>query len=103
MSDAWIVILLLTLTTMVLKFIGPLILGHRELPGWAMRVFTVLPAALLTALIVVQVMGQGDRVVVDERLVGLAAAGGVLAWRRGAIAGAVVAAMLATALTRALL
>lgn len=93
MSDAWLVVVLLTVATVAIRISGPLLTGHRELPTWAVPVITVLPGALLTALIVVQVFGDGDRIVVDERLAGLAVAGLVL-WRRQ---NAVILAMLAAA------
>lgn len=101
MDDIWAVIFLMTLTAIALKVSGPFLVGHRELPGWALPVITVLPGALLTALIVVQVVADENRVVVDERLVGLAAAGGILWWRREALILAIVGAAAAAALVRA--
>lgn len=45
------------------------------------RVADLLPVALLAALIAVQVLGDGQRLVLDARLVGLAAAVGALLLR----------------------
>lgn len=102
MSDTWLVVLLLTLATVAIRISGPLLTGHRELPGWAAPVIAVLPGALLTALIVVQVFSDGDRLVLDERLAGLAAAGLVLWRRRGAVITAMIAAAAVAAALRAL-
>ena len=93
MSDAWLIVILLTLATIAIRISGPLLTGHRQIPAWAIPVITVLPGALLTALIVVQVFSDGDQVVVDERIAGLAVAGLVL-WRRP---NAVILAMMAAA------
>lgn len=41
---------------------------------WVARVADLLPVALLSALIAVQVLGDGQQLVLDARLVGLAAA-----------------------------
>lgn len=101
MSDIWAVVLLMTVGVVVIKTSGPFLIGHRELPGWAMPVITVLPGALLTAIIVVQVLSDGKKIVVDERLLGLAVAGSILWWRRNALLAAVVAAAASVALIRA--
>lgn len=102
MSDAWLIVALLTVATVAIRISGPLLTGHRELPAWATPVITVLPGALLTALIVVQVLSDGDRIVVDERLVGLAVAGLVLWRRQNAVILAMMAAAIAVAAIRAL-
>lgn len=101
MSDIWAVIVLLTFAVMLTKIGGPLLIGHRELPDWAIPVITVLPGALMTAVIVVQVLGAGNKIVVDERLAGLAAAGLVLYWRRNAFIAAIIAAAATAAVIRA--
>lgn len=102
MSTSWAIIILLAVTTMLARASGPLIIGRRELPSWSTPLIAVLPAALLTALIVVQVFTDGDRVVVDERLGGLAAAAIVLWWRRQSLILAMVAAAVVVAVLRAL-
>lgn len=103
MNETWALILVLAVATFALKVSGPLMIGHRELPRWAIPVISVLPGAMLTALIVVQTVGGEGRIVLDERLAGLTAAGIVLWWRRSALIVAVIAATATTALARALI
>lgn len=102
MSDAWLIVVLLTLATMAIRVSGPVLTGHRELPAWAVPVISVLPGALLTALIVIQVLTDGDKIVVDERLIGLAAAGLVLWRRRDSVILTMLAAAVVVAAFRAL-
>lgn len=102
MSAGWLAVILLALTTMILRASGPLIVGKRPLPAWTAPVFSVLPAALLTALIVVQVFTRGNDVLVDERVFGLLFAGMLLFWRRGAVIAAMFGAAVVVALIRAL-
>ena len=73
---------------------------HFPIP--VVNIIAVLPGALLTALIVVQVFSDGDRLVLDERLAGLVAAGLVLWRRRGAVITAMIAAAAVAAALRAL-
>jgi uncharacterized membrane protein len=102
MSNVWPTIALVALTTAALRVCGPILIGRRELPAWAIPVIEVLPGAMLTALIVVQTFSQGDRVVVDERALGIAVAGAILIWRRNALIPAVLAAVIVVALLRAI-
>lgn len=103
MSDPLVLVLGLALVTAFLRASGPLFLGERALPAWAAPVISVLPAALITGLIVVQVVGPGDSITIDERLAGLAAAGAVLWWRRTAKITPILAAAVTVALLRLLL
>lgn len=100
MSDATLVILLLGAATYVLKAAGPVLLGNRTLPPVVARVVDLLPAALLAALVATSVLPAGG-VVLDARVVGVAAAGVVL-WRGGGFIPTVVVAAAVTALVRAL-
>jgi branched-subunit amino acid transport protein len=81
MNGGWIVIAVLTVVTFAIKAAGPLAVGGRELPEWAMRLIVLLPAALLAALVVVQAATSGPRLVLDGRLAGLAVAAVALALR----------------------
>jgi branched-subunit amino acid transport protein len=98
---SWLAIAVLAGGTFALKGVGPLALGDRPLPPGAARFVELLPAALLAALIAVQVVGDDERLVVDARLAGLAAA--VVAVRlRASFLIVVIAGCAATALARAL-
>ena len=86
--------------TFVLKAVGPVLLGGRELPDPVIGVVSLLAPALLAALVATQVLGGDRELVLDERLVGLAAAVMALALRAPILV-VVVAAAAATALARA--
>jgi len=101
MSTAWVVILGLFAGVYVLKAAGPVLLGDRTLPGSVARAATLLPAALLGALVAVSTLATGKSIHVDARLVGVAAAALAL-WRKQSFIVVVIVAAAATALTRAL-
>jgi branched-subunit amino acid transport protein len=97
---SWPAILSLALGVYALKSVGPFVLGGRPLPPVAARLAELLPAALLAALIAVNVAGGDRRVVVDARLAGFVAA--VVAVRlRASFLVVVLAGCAATALARA--
>lgn len=99
MSDATVVLILMTLGTFALKSAGPLVLGDRALPLRVQQLVDLLPAALLAALAIVSTVGDGRAIVLDARVVGLLVAG-VALWRRAPFVVVVVAASAATALVR---
>jgi branched-subunit amino acid transport protein len=96
---SWTAILVLAAGTFALKATGPLVLRDRALPAALDRLVALLPAALLAALVAVNVAGADRRLVVDARLAGFVAA--VVAVRlRASFIVVVVAACAATALAR---
>lgn len=101
MSAAWTTIAALAVATAAIKAAGPLALGGRDLPAWALRLIALLAPALLGALVVVETFGKHKDVVLDARAAGVAAAAVVVAARRSVL-WAVAAAALTTALVRAL-
>lgn len=102
MSAVWVIVLLVGGGTILLKSVGPVLLGGREIPAPIAGIVDLLAPALLAALVVTQVAGGGEReVVADARLVGLGAAVVALLVRAPLLLVVVVAAA-ATALTRAL-
>jgi hypothetical protein len=62
-------------------------------------VTSLLPAALFAAIIAIMSVVDGESLVIDGRLVGVAV-GAVAVWRRAPFVAVVVAAMAATALLR---
>ena len=103
MSDVWVTIGALTIATAAIRAAGPILLGGRDLPELVTRVIALLAPALLAALIAVGTFTDPDGdLVLDPRAAGLAAAAGVLMWRRSAMVVAVAFAALAAALVRAL-
>ena len=97
---SWTAILLLAGGTYVLKASGSLLLGDRPLPHAVTRLAELLPAALLAALIAVNVAGADRRIVVDARLAGFLAAA-VAVRLKASFLVVVVAGCAATALARA--
>jgi branched-subunit amino acid transport protein len=73
-TEAWIVIGVLTVVNATIKATGPVIAGRRELPAPLQRFITASVPALVAALIVTGTFGEGQALVLDERAAGLAAA-----------------------------
>jgi len=73
-QDVWIVTGVMTVVCFAIKAVGPVALGGRDLPRWGERLIVLLPAALLSALVVVQTFADGKALVLDARAAGLAAA-----------------------------
>jgi branched-subunit amino acid transport protein len=74
LSDTWIVIVLVGALTIALKAVGPVLLGGKPLPQHLTGIVGLLAPALLSALVVTQVLGGDEEIVLDARLVGLGAA-----------------------------
>lgn len=102
MSSVWLVVGLVGLGTVAIKAVGPVLLGGRPLPGRVTGVVELLAPALLGALVATQALAEGRALVLDERLIGLAAAG-IALWRKLPMLVVVVAAAAATALARAVM
>jgi branched-subunit amino acid transport protein len=98
MSTPMTVILGCALVTFAIKAAGPVALGGRELPEWADRLILLLPAALLSALVVVQTFASGKDLVLDARAPALAVAALALALRQSMIVVLVAAALTAAGL-----
>jgi branched-subunit amino acid transport protein len=98
-SGVWVTIGALAVLTALIRAAGPVILGGRELPLRLMDVIALLAPALLAALVLVETVGTDDGAIqLDARLLGIAAAAGVLAggrsmlWAVGAAAATAAAA-----------
>jgi branched-subunit amino acid transport protein len=101
MSATWTTIAGLAVATVAIKAAGPVALGGRDLPQWALRLIALVAPALLGALVVVETFGKEKDLVIDARLAGILAAAAVLAARLSVL-WAVGAAALAAALVRAI-
>lgn len=99
MSDAWISVAVVGVGTIAVKALGPVVLGGRPLPERLTGVIELLAPALLAALVAVQAFGGERSLVLDERLIGLAAAG-IALWRKAPILVVLVVAAATTALAR---
>jgi branched-subunit amino acid transport protein len=101
MTAVWTMIGALAVVGAVIKAVGPVFIGGRELPAWAVRIIALLAPALLAALVVVDTFADGKSLVLDARAAGLGAAGIGVAVRAPMIV-VVVGAAAVTALVRAL-
>lgn len=79
---SWTPILVLAAAAYALKALGPLVLGGRTLRGGTVDALDLVPVALLGALILVQTLDGGERLVLDARVPALGVA--LLLVRRGA-------------------
>lgn len=99
MTATWLVVVLVGAGTVAIKAAGPVLLGGRPLPARLTGVVELLAPALLAALVAVQTFGSGEALVVDERVLGVAAAG-IALWRKAPLLLVVVIAAAVTALAR---
>ena len=102
MSIGWWTVVLVGVATIVIKGAGPVLLGGKPLPPSLGRVIGLLAPALLAALVAVSSFGADRALVLDERALGVAAAGVAVGFKAPPLAVVVVAATV-TALARALL
>jgi branched-subunit amino acid transport protein len=98
---SWTVLLGLCAVSYALKAIGPVLAGGRQLGTGANRVLELVALPVLAALIVVQTLGDGHRLVLDARAPALAVAA-VLVRLRAPFLVVVLAAAATAALLRLL-
>ena len=102
-SEVWITIAGLVVTTAAIKAAGPVLLGGRELPGAAQRVVGLIPPGRARRAGGDPDVRQTDRsLVLDERALGVLGAGVLVLTGRSALT-AIVAAAIITALARLVL
>ncbi len=100
-AEVWVLILGLAALTVLIKALGPVLLGGRELPPWFSRVIVLMAPALLSALVVTSVFATGRSWAVGAHTVGVGVAA-VMLWRRFSLVLCVVVAVLVTAGLRAI-
>ena len=98
-SAVWLVVGLSGAATILIKATGPVLLGGRGLPPRLVGAVVLLAPAVLAALVVTQVFADERDLVLDSRMVGLAA-GAVAVVARAPLIVTVVVAAAATALVR---
>jgi branched-subunit amino acid transport protein len=91
-TPAWTVVLIVGAATIMLKAVGPVLLGGRSLPSRFAGLVEMLAPALLGALVVTQAVAGDRNLVFDERLLGLAAAAVAIRLRAPLLAVVVIAA-----------
>ena len=97
---SWAAVLGLAGGAYALKAFGVFGLSRAELRGWTLWIVQLLPAALLAALIGLQLFDDGDAAIVATRCAGVAV-GAVAVWRRLPLAVVIVLAAGVTAALRA--
>jgi branched chain amino acid efflux pump len=102
MSVGWWVVILVGVATIAIKGAGPLLLGGKPLPPRLGRVIALLAPALLAALVAISTFGGERAFVLDERALGVAAAGVAMGFKAPPLVVVIVAATV-TAVARALL
>ena len=98
---SWSSLLALGAISYAFKAVGPLLAGGRPLGAQARRMLELVAGPLLAALIVVQTLADGHRLVIDAGAAALTVAA-VLAWRRAPFLVVVLAAAATAGLLRAL-
>lgn len=99
-STVWWTIAGCTLVTAIIKGIGPVALGGRDMSPRLIGVITLMVPALLAALVVTSTFAVGDQWRVGANTVGVAV-GGIILVRRGPLVVAVLSAVVVTAALRA--
>lgn len=97
----WLVIAGCAVLTALIKGVGPVALGGRELPDWFSGVVSTMVPALLAALVVTAALADGPRLEVGADTAGVAAAG-LVALRGGSVVLAVGLGVVLTASLRLL-
>jgi len=99
MTEVWILVAVVGVTTVLFKAAGPVFLGGRALPARVQSVVDLLAPVMLTALVVTQTVGGDGELTFDARIPGVAA-GAIAVWKRVPIVPAMVIAAVVTALAR---
>jgi len=95
----WTLVILLTLGAYAFKVTGLVFLGDRSLPPMFERCLALIPAAVVTALVMKDTFTNGQELVLDARALGIAVAG-VAAWRKAPLIVVIVLGAAVTALLR---
>jgi uncharacterized membrane protein len=102
LAETTLLVAAVILTTAVIRASGPVVFGGRELPPRAMAVIALIAPALLAALVMTETFrGERSELTLDERALGVAGAGAVMALR-GPLLLALAVAMALTAAARGL-
>ena len=95
----WTLVILLTLGAYAFKVTGLVFLGGRSLPPMFERCLALIPAAVVTALVMKDTFTTGQDLVLDARALGIAVAG-IAAWRKAPLIIVIVLGAAVTALVR---
>ena len=97
----WTLIILLAVGAYAFKVTGLIILGGRSLPPVFERCLGLIPAAIITALVMKDTFTVGQDLALDARALGIAVAV-IAAWKRAPLIVVIVLGAAATAIVRQL-
>ena len=97
---SWELVVALSVGAYACKVLGLLVVGARTLPPVIDRCLILIPAALITALVVKDTFSVGQELVLDARAIGVGAAT-FAAWRRAPLVAVIVIGAAVTAAVRA--
>ena len=97
----WTLIILLAVGAYAFKVTGLIILGGRSLPPVFERCLGLIPAAIITALVMKDTFTVGQDLTLDARALGIAVAV-IVAWKRAPLIVVIVLGAAVTALVRQL-
>jgi len=97
MSTIWLVVIVTGVATLALKATGPLLLGGKPLPERVTGVVSLLGPALLAALVAIGTFAEGQKLVIDARVLGVGAAAIAIRLRAPVLAVVVLAAAVTAA------
>lgn len=95
----WALVLVLAAGAYACKVTGLVVIGSRRLPAVVERCLALVPAALISALIVTTTFSTGDELVVDARAAGVGVAA-IAAWRRAPLIVVMLLGAVVTAVVR---
>ena len=95
----WGLVLVLAAGAYAFKVAGLVIVGSRRLPPTLERCLALVPAALISALVVMNTFSTGNELVLDARAAGVTAAA-IAAWRRAPLIVVIALGAAVTALVR---
>ncbi|MFM8528776.1 MAG: AzlD domain-containing protein [Ilumatobacteraceae bacterium] len=98
---SWALVIALAVGAYGFTVMGLVVLGGRTLPTVIERCLALIPAAVITALVVKDTLTLGQDVVIDARAAGIAAAA-FAAWRKAPLIVVIVLGAVVTALVRKL-
>jgi branched-subunit amino acid transport protein len=95
----WTLVLVLAAFSFGCKAVGLVVVGSRRLPPAVERCLALVPAAVISALIMMNTFATGNELVLDARAAGVGVAA-VAAWRRAPLILVIVLGAAVTALVR---
>jgi branched-subunit amino acid transport protein len=96
-NPTWLVVVAVGVATVVIKSVGPVLMGGRPLPDRVGGIVGLLAPALLAALVAINTFGAGQRLTIDSRALGVAASAVALRLRAPVLVVVVVAAAVTAA------